>query len=208
MSAGRLTGARLDHLVVAAQTLEAGRAWLEDRLGVTLSPGGEHTLFGTHNALLSLGPDAYLEIIAVNPAACAPARPRWFSLDDPAMKARLAAGPALIHWVVRVSGLPPAPEVLSLSRGALRWTLTVPVDGQLPMGGVQPSLIAWQTQAPPSRLPDAGVRLGGLRLGTPEPATLRAALDRLDLIDEVEVYEAPQPEVQATLLTREGPVDL
>ncbi|MFC4637345.1 VOC family protein [Deinococcus hohokamensis] len=207
MNAGTSPGAQLDHLVVAARTLEEGRAWLEGRLGVTLSPGGEHELFGTHNALLSLGPDAYLEVIAVNPSAPAPRRPRWFALDDPAMQARLAAGPALIHWVARVPALPEGPGVLALARGALRWTLTVPAGGQLPQGGVQPSLIAWQTPAPPSLLPDLGVRLAGLHLGTPEPDALRTQLDHLGLV-EAEVYEAPQPELRCTVETPGGRVDL
>lgn len=36
---------------------------------------------GTHNLMLRLGDSSYLEIIAINPAAPAPGRPRWFALD-------------------------------------------------------------------------------------------------------------------------------
>lgn len=201
-------GARLDHLVVAARTLEEGRAWLEGRLHCPLEPGGEHELFGTHNALLSLGPDAYLEVIAVNPQAPAPARPRWFGLDTPAMQRRLSHGPALIHWVAGVPHLPAGPEVLALSRGANRWTLTVATDGHLPGGGPHPSLICWETPPPPTRLSDRGVRLGTLHLGTPDPDALRAALDTLNFTGEVEVHEAPQPELRAVLTTPGGPVEL
>ena len=82
----------LDHLVIAAADLASGQRWLEERLGVPLQPGGEHALFGTHNALLNMG-DAYLEVIAVNPAAPPPARPRWFSLGTVQMQQRLADGP-------------------------------------------------------------------------------------------------------------------
>lgn len=200
--------ARLDHLVVAARNLAEGRDWLEGRLGVPLQPGGEHETFGTHNALLSLGPDEYLEVIAVNPVAFAPRRARWFALDDPAMHARLEAGPSLIHWVAQVDILPPDIEALDLSRGENRWTLTVPADGQLPQGGVAPSLITWHTPPPPTRLRDHRVRLAVLRLGTPDPDGLRAHLDRLHFSGPVEVYEAPQPELGATLDTPAGPVTL
>lgn len=200
--------ARLDHLVIAARTLAEGRDWLEGRLLVPTQPGGEHHLFGTHNVLLSLGPDAYVEVIAVNPDAPAPPRPRWFELDTPAMQERLAHGPALIHWVAQVPDLPEGNGVLTLSRGDNRWTITVPADGHLPGGGVVPSLIHWQTPPPPSRLPDVGVRLGHLRLGTPDPDALRAHLDTLHVHGEVEVHEAPRPELGAQLITPHGPVEV
>ncbi|MFB9995292.1 VOC family protein [Deinococcus oregonensis] len=198
----------LDHLVIAARTLAEGRAWLEGRLGVALSPGGEHLQFGTHNALLSLGPEAYLEVIAINPDAPTPSRLRWFGLDTPELRERLEDGPVLIHWVAGVAALPPSPEVLELSRGENRWALTVPADGTLPGGGVQPSLIVWHTPPPPTRLPDVGVRLASLRLGTPDPDRLRTWLDALDFAGEVEVYEAPQPELGAMLETPQGLVTL
>ncbi|GGM03076.1 VOC family protein [Deinococcus aerophilus] len=207
-------GATLDHLVVAARTLPEGRAWLEGRLGVPLQDGGQHALFGTHNALLSLGPAAaYLEVIAVDPDAPAPQRPRWFGLDTPAMHTKLQDGPALIHWVAAVprlesGSLEPGTEVLELSRGENHWALTVPQDGSLPMHGVAPSRILWHTPPPPTRLSDVGVRLGGLHLGTPDPDALRAVLDSLNFMGEVEVYEAPQAELRAVLETPGGLVTL
>ncbi len=210
--------ATLDHLVVAARTLPEGRAWLEGRLGVPLQGGGRHAQFGTHNALLSLGPAAYLEVIAVDPDAPTPDRPRWFGLDTPAMRTRLQDGPALIHWVAAVPRLDsggldsgrrePGTQVLELSRGENRWALTVPADGHLPMGGVAPSRILWHTPPPPTRLSDVGVRLGGLHLGTPAPDALRAVLDGLNFAGEVEVYEAPQAELRAVLETPGGLVEL
>lgn len=200
--------AHLDHLVIAARTLDEGAAWLEGRLRVTLQPGGLHPLFGTHNRLLRLGHSAYLEVIAVNPGAPPPPRPRWFALDTPAMQRRLEGGPALIHWVAAVPSLAEQPGVLALSRGDNHWELTVPPDGSLPLGGVAPSLIAWQTPPPPTRLPDSGCRLTGLRLGHPTPDQVRARLNAIDFQGEAEVYEAPQPELRATLETPEGLVEL
>ena len=167
--------AAIDHLVIAARTLAEGVAWTEQRLGVTMQPGGEHPQFGTHNALVSLG-TCYLEVIAVNPQAPVPERPRWFELGRPSMDARLESGPALIHWVV--SG--PArsgqgePPLLQAARGDYRWGLTVPENGDLPGGGAEPSRIEWYTPAPLQALPDSGVRLLRLELVSPDPQPLQA----------------------------------
>ena len=54
-----------DHLVIAAESLEAGVAWAEERLGVSFEVGGQHLRYGTHNALLGLVDGLYLEVIAV-----------------------------------------------------------------------------------------------------------------------------------------------
>src|SRR4030095_1080917 len=94
-----------DHLVVAALELDQGCNWVEQQLGVRPQPGGKHVAMGTHNALLHLGPRFFLEMIAVDPDGVKPARPRWFDLDEPRMKAALAEGPHLVHWVVRTTDI-------------------------------------------------------------------------------------------------------
>jgi len=130
----------LDHLVVAAATLAQGCDYLESGLGVRPQPGGKHPTMGTHNALLRLGPRLFLEVLAMDPDAPTPLRSRWFDLDEPRMRATLAEGPALIHWVARTTDIAAAvtrcPEdlgaVIAAQRGDLRWRITVPADGHLP----------------------------------------------------------------------------
>jgi hypothetical protein len=92
---------RLDHLVVVAPTLSAGAEWVRETLGEAPEEGGSHPRMGTHNALLRLAEDVYLEVIAIDPDAPAPSRPRWFGLDrvGPNDPPRLAA------WVARTNDL-------------------------------------------------------------------------------------------------------
>jgi hypothetical protein len=188
-----------DHLVVAARSLGEGVAWVEDRLGVAMGPGGKHGAMSTHNRLLSLGPGRFLEVIAIDPEAPPPGRPRWFELDTEETRQRLAHGPALVHWVARTDDLLSAigavpgarPEVLELTRGEFRWSIGVPPSGRLALGGVAPTMIRWQGLHPSERLPDAGCRLERLLLRHREaPALLRAlAAAGLDPGTPLEVEE-------------------
>lgn len=174
----------LDHLVVTAQTLEAGAAHVTKALGLAPGPGGQHARMGTHNRLLGLGPGLYLEVIAADPSAVAPVTPRWFDLD------RLTGPPRLSHWVLRCDDL--AAELAALpdggamiraedfARGPYRWRMGVSEDGRLPLDDGHPGLIEWQAGGHPAdRLADSPCRLERLDISHPEAAALRAAL-RLD----------------------------
>src|SRR5580765_6708474 len=85
--------ARLDHITVVAPSLEVGSAYVEAALGVPPGPGRTHPGMATHNLLLALGSDVYLEVISPDPGAAPVGRPRWFGLDHvlPGSNARLAA---------------------------------------------------------------------------------------------------------------------
>ncbi|WP_323036183.1 VOC family protein [Pararhodobacter sp.] len=197
----------IDHLAIAARTLSEGVALVESLLGVPLEPGGKHPLMGTHNQLLSLGPDAYLEVIAIDPDAPAPAHPRWFALDD------FRGPPALQAWIVRVEDLDAALHLApdgtgaatDLARGDLRWRMAIPADGRLPFGGQSPALIAWQGAAhPAARLPDRGIRLSSLHLAHPDPAALRTATRTLCADPRIQVTQAPHPVMSAVFETQNG----
>jgi hypothetical protein len=182
----------IDHLVIGAGSLDAGQAWCERVLGVTPLPGGKHALMGTHNRLLNISspsyPRCYLEIIAIDPEAPAPGRPRWFDLDQPALQQALQdAGPGLIHWVARVPDLDAAlaqwrsegvdaGEPVAASRGALSWRIALRDDGRRLRREALPLPIEWGgNQHPTDTMPASGVQLLGFdardgvsaRLATP-----------------------------------------
>ncbi len=205
-----------DHLVLAVRNLDIGAAWLEDRLGVALAPGGKHVCMGTHNRLLGLGEGFYLELIAIDPLAPDPERPRWFGLDRIDLP---ADRPRLIHWVARSDdiGLERAGcrydpgEILPMERGDYRWRITVPPDGHLPGEGLLPTLIQWDVPFHPAqRLPESGCRLMKLEAFHAEPAPLREALMALGLGSRLDLHASPgeAPQLVAYLKTPRGLVEL
>jgi hypothetical protein len=207
----------LDHLVVAARTLEEGARWLEGRTGAPTVPGGRHALMGTHNRLMAIGDGAYLEIIAIDAQAPSPARARWFSLDDAAMRLRLAAGPALIHWVVRTGDIEAARaavpdrvgEVLDLERGEYRWRIGVRADGSLPASGAFPTLIQWLGERhPAAALPDSGCRLETLTVRGPGAKEHLGRLRQLGLAEDapVRMLESGATGLSAVLRSQRGVV--
>lgn len=199
---------RLDHLIVTAPTLAEGVAAVEASLGVAMNAGGQHVLMGTHNAVLRLGPQEYLEVIAVDPAGTAPTRPRWFGLSHPVHKSGLA------HWALAARDIDAwaanlgfaAEEVIPMQRGDFAWRISVPTDGHLPEGGVVPSLIQWDTGGHPAeRLPDAGCRLLALVLQHPEPARVAARLESVDFEDSrLRIQHHEQPGLKALIGTPVG----
>lgn len=219
----------IDHLVVMADSLQAGADWCRRTLGVAPAMGGEHPLMGTHNRLLQLSgpahPRAYLEIIAINPGAKdAPANGarRWFDMDDEALQVRVRSqGPQLIHWVASVPDLAPARsaiagcgldrgDIVQASRptplGPLQWQITLRPDGQRLLDGCLPTLIQWRDRHPCYSLPASGVTLQSLQLEHPQAQLLARACGAAGLLQRVQITPAVQPKILATLATPRGMV--
>jgi hypothetical protein len=227
---------RIDHLVIAARTLEQGVAWCEATLGLTPAPGGEHPQFGTHNRLFKLAtprhPLAYCEIIAIEPGSKGPAQvnaKRWFDLDDPALQASIVKSPRLVHFVASTDDITTARTALSKMdidrgpalpasrhsrKGVLRWRITVRNDGQRLFDGALPSLIQWGQPEdedplrlhPRNSLPRSGASLQGLAISHPSAARLQAAYQAIGL-EGVTISEGPA-NIVATLQTPKGLVQL
>ena len=201
-----------DHLVVVAQDLRRGCDWVEERLGVRPQPGGKHVAMGTHNALLSLGPRFYLEVIAVDPDGAKPSRPRWFDLDEPRMRAAMAEGPHLAHWVARTGDIDTAAARLPdlgvptpMARGDLTWRITIPDDGHRPGRGLVPTLIQWPgAQHATDRMIDSGCRLVAIAGEHPDPALVRAELATLGLSETMKVTYGKSPRIAAMIRTARG----
>lgn len=196
-----------DHLAVACTDLDEGAAAVQEALGVKLEPGGRHGYFGTHNRLLSLGRDTYLEVIAIDPDAPKPSVARWFDLD------RFQGAPRLSNWILRTEDLdatlaqarPGVGAPVALDRGRYRWRMAVPPDGRLPFDNLHPALMAWDGPHPAADLPERFCRLYSLEVSHPQAEDLFHALDLSDA--RIELVEGP-PGLRAVIKTPDGLRDL
>lgn len=212
--------AELDHLVLAARSLEDGCDAVERLLGVRPALGGRHPQWGTHNALLSLGPRRYLEVLAPDPQATdATASARGAALFR--LDAARAGDPRLTTWMLRahpIARATDAARTLGIDLGAaqpgsrtrpdgsvLAWELAVPPAP--PLGGVLPWAIDWQGSEHPAARAPAGCALEWIECSHPHPAQAQAALAALGC-PGVRVQAGPAPLLRAGIACPRGVVVL
>ena len=181
---------KIDHFAIGCSSLAAGVASLKESLGVEIPQGSKHDMMSTHNCVMQSGNESFLELIAIDPDAPAPARTRWFTLDDPKTAARLTERPRALCWVVSTDNLDETVdsspvdlgEIVTFVRGDRSWRLTVPVDGHLPQNALLPAFIEWSPGPHPSMgQQNLGVALNRVMLNHPDPASITDMLTKLNV---------------------------
>ena len=223
----------LDHLVYGVPDLAKAIDDFEARLGLAPVRGGRHESLGTHNAILPLCGETYLELIARDPDEPSPDPPRPFGLDS-------LHHPQLVTWAVRSREIEQDVErvrkrnydpgiVFPMTRKVtnghtIAWKLALRTK---PFGdGLVPFLIDWGDTTHPSRsvghtTDDAGqsasekreprisnriCRLFDFCAFHPDPAPIQAAIDALGV--DLEIQHGPVPGLRARLDGPSGSIDL
>jgi hypothetical protein len=203
----------LDHLVYITPDLEQTMAELSQRLGVTPVLGGQHQTWGTRNALLALGPKAYLEIMGPDPSLSKPGLVRPFEIDK-LYKPRLAT------WVARSVNLLETVkigkqlgvdlgEVQSGSRTkadgtVLSWTMTDLTKHR--ERGIVPYFIDWGTSKHPAEGAPQGCLLKEVKAEHPNPNHINFILKGLGL--ELQISHGKGISMMAMIETKNGIVEL
>jgi hypothetical protein len=205
---------QLDHLTVIAPSLAEGVAHVRACLDVDVPFGRRHQDMGTYNHLLRLGESVYLEIIAIDPDAPRPARPRWFGLDDQKLvRAAWDDGFRLRGWVARTTDidslLPEHEAVLGrktqLTGGDSFFFFSIPDDGSLPSGGVAPSVIDRRGRpVPTGPMADLGAELRSVIIEHPDPAAVTELYGQLGIDTAPEVRKGDRFRYRATIQTPGG----
>jgi hypothetical protein len=202
----------LDHLVYGVPDLADAIDEFKRRLGRAPQLGGRHEGLGTHNAILPLAGERYVELIASDPDAPAPKQARPFGLDA-------LDDPRLITWAVRSrsietdiahareGGFDPG-AIIDMSRRSpagelLEWKLTIRAK---PFGeGLLPFVIDWGRTPHPATSDQSDQKdllLTKFSAAHPDPEPIRDALAALGVDLEVEV--GPRPCLSALITGPEG----
>ena len=186
----------LDHLLLGCSDLDEGIAFVENHTGVRPAMGGVHPGRGTRNALLSLGPLHYLEVIAPDPAQTGIPTTR---AELPAMLERLTA-PTLVGWAVHTSDIAavaegwrqagvafhgPTPGSRARLDGTMLHWQTLNLDND--REGLLPFFIEWgaETSHPSVNAP-SGCGLENFAVVSPDGAALAAEFQKLNISVAVE----------------------
>jgi len=187
-------GRDIDHIVYSVKDLEAACNDLEKRLGVRPVFGGYHRTQGTKNALLHLGGQIYLELLAVDESNTKIEAPRWMGID-------LIDQPQITRWALKSSHLESDSSCLKIydaklgeihggqrkmtDGGLLTWRLVMPTCE--PKIDVLPFMVDWQASShhPTDKLSKA-CQLVDLRIFHPEAAKVEQVLQGLGVTLKVE----------------------
>jgi catechol 2,3-dioxygenase-like lactoylglutathione lyase family enzyme len=187
----------LDHLLLGCSDLDQGIAFVERHTGVRPAMGGVHPGRGTRNALLSLGPQCYFEVIAPDPQQSGVA---WGGVLTFLNQLPALSAPQLIGWIVQTSSIEAVAE--RLRKNGVAFQGPIPGSRARPDGrvlhwqtlhldddrnGLLPFFIEWGAESVhPSVDAPAGCRLESFAVVSPDSGALSAEFRKLGIDVEVE----------------------
>lgn len=202
---------KLDHIMYASPLLDPCVERIAALTGVKAAYGGAHPGNGTHNALLSLSANQYLELISPDPAqaqAAVATRP-FASRNANGLRTWAVNAPDLsqVLAVAVESGLTGRSVTMSRTTPAgvtLEWDILF-VGGHT-FGELFPFFINWRDSPHPSTTTPSGCTLASFTVQTENRRTFERLLATFN-IDGVTVVDGDAA-LKAELIGRQGKVTL
>lgn len=204
---------RIDHIAYAVPNLEEGCQYLGKLLGCEVLIGGRHLNNGTHNALINLGNEIYLEILAVDTDNEDIKSPRWMGVD-------LISSPRVTRWALKSNNLLSDLEALKKYNSELgnsfegsrkkqdgtmlNWNMALPLPG--PEVELAPFAVDWKDSIHPTKSLPNECELLSLELLHPTPSIYHDLFKELDI--ELSIKQSVRVGLLLKIRTPNGIVEL
>jgi hypothetical protein len=194
--------------------LEKAMDDFEKLTGIRPIFGGYHTTQGTKNAIVNLGNQAYLEILAVDDKNTQISAPRWMGAD-------LIETPKITRWALKSTNLTQDSQILKnyqsdmgriqggqrkMTNGQLlKWEMIMPLSH--PKIELAPFFVDWQNSEahPTDAMPDQ-CQLVELHFAHPSPEKLSQQLSKLNL--DWTIFSAKNVSIKMEIRTPKGRIQL
>ncbi len=186
---------KLDHIVLAANTLEEGTSYIEKKLQVKLSDVGYHNDMGTHNRVVKISKSVYLEVISIDPNSRHLRSKRWFNLDSLKLQSQLRQSPRVIGYVIENKDtkiLKYYEPFFKASRGKYKWQFAMPSTNvgisidQSHLNGIIPNLINWKSEKPINKMQDNHLNLEKIQvILTEKQSPFKSFINSLGAIEKL-----------------------
>jgi len=204
--------AEIDHFVWGVPDLRTGCAEIEYLFGAAPERGGSHPGLGTCNALLSLGPGTYLEVMAPEDPQPGSVGERLAQLDAPGLITFVLRRTDLAQVMQSVAGCgtdvsalgPIKTERLTPQGERLSWQLLFLT--QHAYGGLLPFFIDWQDTPHPSVSAPLGGAATDLTIRSTQAQRLNQLFASLEI--DASAAEAEADALSVQFKTRTGLVVL
>lgn len=203
-----------DHIVYAVPDFDLALSDLSEKLGVNPVIGGRHLHHGTKNALINLGNQCYLEILAKDEENTTFTGTRWMGID-------LITQPTITRWAVKSPDIEKGSAILKdfqsdlgkISSGErlttdgslLKWKMTLPTSE--PEVDIIPFLLDWSESAfhPCDRM-ENGCELVDLVFYHPRPEDVQKLFFSMSI--ENKILHSPEPKIEIKIKGPYGVISL
>jgi len=204
---------RIDHIAYAVPNLDDGIKHLQELLGCEVIVGGRHLNNGTHNALVNLGNEIYLELIATDIENKDVEGPRWMAVD-------LVEEPRVTRWALKSNDLNADlnalkvfnPDLGNSFEGSrkkqdgslLKWHMALPLPA--PEIELAPFAVDWKDSIHPTRSLTAECELISIELIHPNPTIYAQLFAALDI--ELMIYQGVSTKIKLEINSPKGIIEI
>lgn len=204
---------RIDHIAYAVPDLAEASLTLAKLLGCEVITGGRHLNNGTHNALINLGNDIYLELLAIDTENGEITAPRWMGVD-------LLTKPRVTRWALKSDDLKSDLQALShysaelgnsfegsrkkQDGSLLKWHMALPAP--TPEIEIAPFAVDWKDSIHPTVSLPNECELLSIELSHPSPELFISLFSAMDI--DQKISQGPEIQIKLKISSPNGIVEL